>query len=251
MTFDFLKRNKNEPEAKPRSLGLPDPGILTEEPPAEDYELKLTYRARSSKGVRFAPGEGSVAALPMMLEQFNKTPIELIEPLDPQFADANPAVMRTIEASQWLNAHHHRSPVTRYGLHGARDARCRSTRPSSRSPSACSTASLDSAGYPDYTGIVGAVASYWDEVTGDQMVRGIVGWGGKGVRGDTERNATRILSGMLVAIVGSRGAAEVVELDRPLPPDSGAGLVCPHCHFAQVGKSAFFCPKCGMRLLRG
>jgi hypothetical protein len=49
VTFDFLKRNKNEPQQQqPRSLGLPDPGILTEEPPAEDYELKLTYRARSS-----------------------------------------------------------------------------------------------------------------------------------------------------------------------------------------------------------
>ena len=110
---------------------------------------------------------------------------------------------------------------------------------------------LDSGGYPDYTGIIGAVAAYWDEVTGDQMVRGIVGWGGKGVRGDTERTATRMLSSMLVAIVRSRGAAELVELDRPLPPDSGTGLVCPHCHFAQVGKSAFFCPKCGMRMLRG
>ena len=62
MTFDFLKRNKDEPKDQPRSLGLPDPGILTEEPPAEDYELKLTYRARSSKGVRFGPGQGSVAA---------------------------------------------------------------------------------------------------------------------------------------------------------------------------------------------
>ena len=116
MTFDFLKRKPERPSAKPRSMGLPDPGILTEEPPAEDYELKLTYRARSSKGVRFRPGEGSVAALPLMLEQFAKSPIELIEPLDPQFADANPTVMRTIEASQWLNAHHLRSPVTRYGL---------------------------------------------------------------------------------------------------------------------------------------
>ncbi len=250
MTFDFLKRNKNEPVAQPQSLGLPDPGILTEEPPAEDYELKLTYRARSSKGVRFAPGEGSVAALPMMLEQFSKTPIELIEPLDPQFADANPAIMRTIEASQWLNAHHHRSPVTRYGLQVLETLDA--IDPAFESIAICLLeGSLDSAGYPDYTGIVGAVASYWDEVTGDQMVRGIVGWGGKGVRGDTERNATRLLSSILVAIVGSRGAAEVVELDRPLPPDSGAGLVCPHCHFAQVGKSAFFCPKCGMRLLRG
>ncbi len=116
MTFDFLKRKPEPPAAKPRSMGLPELGILTEEPPAEDYELKLTYRARSSKGVRFRPGEGSVAALPLMLEGFAKSPIELIEPLDPQFADANPTVMRTIEASQWLNAHHHRSPVTRYGL---------------------------------------------------------------------------------------------------------------------------------------
>lgn len=250
MTFDFLKRNKSEPEAKPRSLGLPDPGVLTEEPPAEDYELKLTYRARSSKGVRFGPGEGSVAALPHMLEQFAATPIEMIAPLDPQFADANPSVMRTIEASQWLNAHHHRSPVTRFGLQllETLDA----IDPAFESIAMCLLdGSLDSGGYPDYTGIIGAVASYWDEVTGDQMVRGIVGWGGKGVRGDTERNATRYLSSILVAIVSSRGAAEVVELDRPLPPDSGTGLVCPHCQFAQVGKSAFFCPKCGMRLLRG
>jgi hypothetical protein len=250
VTFDFLKRNKNEAETRPRSMGLPDPGILTEEPPAEDYELKLTYRARSSKGVRFAPGEGSVAALPIMLEEFARSPIELVEPLDPQFADANPSIMRTIEASQWLNAHHHRSPVTRFGLHVLETLDA--IDPAFESIAMCLLdGSVDSAGYPDYTGIIGAIASYWDELTGDQMVRGIVGWGGKGVRGDTERNATRILSGILVAIVGSRGAAELVELDRPLPPDSGTGLVCPHCHFAQVGKSAFFCPKCGMRLLRG
>jgi hypothetical protein len=249
VTFDFLKRKSEEPQ-QPVSRGLPDPGILTEEPPAEDYELKITYRARSSKGVRFAPGEGSVAALPMMLELFNKSPIELIEPLDPQFADANPTVMRTIEASQWLNAHHHRSPVTRYGLMVLETLDA--VDPAFESVALClMEGTLDSGGYPDYTGIVGAVASYWDEVTGDQLVRGVVGWGGKGVRGDTERSATRFLSSLLVAIVGSRGAAELVELDRPLPPDSGAGLVCPHCHFAQVGKSAFFCPKCGMRLLRG
>ncbi len=250
MTFDFLRRKKDQPETGPRSLGLPDPGILTEEPPAEDYELKLTYRARSSKGVRFAPGKGSVAALPRMLQEFAKSPIELIEPLDPQFADANPAVMRTIEASQWLNAHHHRSPVTRHGLMVLETLDA--IDPAFESIAICLLeGEVDSGGYPDYNGIVGAVASYWDEVTGDQMVRGIVGWGGKGVRGDTERNATRSLSGILVAIVGSQGATELVDLERPLPADSGTGLICPHCQYAQVGKSAFFCPKCGMRLLRG
>jgi hypothetical protein len=250
VTFDFLKRKPEASAAKPTKMGLPDPGVLTEEPPAEDYELKLTYRARSSKGVRFAPGEGSIAALPLMLEEFAKTPIELIEPLDPQFADASPTVMRTIEASQWLNAHHYRSPVTRYGLMVLESLDA--VDPAYESIAICLLeGNLDSGGYPDYSGIVGAVASYWDEVTGDQMVRGIVGWGGRGVRGDTERNATRYLSGILVAIVSSRGAAELVELERPLPPDSGSGLVCPHCLFAQVGRSAFFCPKCGMRLLRG
>jgi len=249
VTFDFLKR-KSPDKPPPRSLGLPDPGLLTDEPPAEDFELKLTYRARSSKGVRFAPGEGSIAGLPRMLEDFARTPIELCEPLDPQFADANPQVMRTIEASQWLNAHHHRSPITRYGLMVLESL-------DAVDPAYESIAltlldgTLDSAGYPDYSGILGAVASYWDEVTGDQMVRGIVGWGGKGVRGDTERSATKMLGGILAAIVSSRGAVEMVELERPLPPDSGAGLVCPHCQFAQVGKSAFFCPKCGMRLMRG
>jgi len=249
VTFDFLKRKPDPKAAKP-SRGLPDPGILTEEPPAEDYELKLTYRARSSKGVRFTPGEGSVAALPLMLEDFSQSPIELIEPLDPQFAEANPVVMRTIEASQWLNAHHHRSPVTRFGLMVLENLNA--VDPAYESIAMCLLdGSLDSGGYPDYSGIIGAVASYWDEVTGDQMVRGIVGWGGRGVRGDTERTATRFLSGILVSIVSSRGAAELVELERPLPPDSGMGLVCPHCHFGQVGKSAFYCPKCGMRLLRG
>lgn len=248
MTFDFLKRKPDV--AKPESRGLPDPGLLTEEPPAADYEMKLTFRARSSKGVRFAPGEGSIDALPRMLEEFNKTPIEVVEPLDPQFSDANPTVMRTIEASQWLNAHHHRAPVTRHGLMVLETL-------DAVDPAYESVAvtlldgTLDSAGYPDYTGIIGAIAAYWDEVTGDQIVRGIVGWGGKGVRGDTERNATRTLSSILVAIVASRGAVELVELERPLPPDSGMGLVCPHCQFAQVGRGAFFCPKCGMRMLRG
>ena len=109
MTFDFLKR---KPATRSRaSLGAcPTRASSPRSRRPQDYELKLTYRARSSKGVRFGPGEGSMAPLPRMLEEFNTSPIELVEPLEPQFADANPTVMRTIEASQWLNAHHHRSP---------------------------------------------------------------------------------------------------------------------------------------------
>ena len=199
-------------------MGLPDPGVLTEEPQAEDYELKLTYRAKSSKGVRIAPGEGSVAALPRMLEEYAKSPDRARRAARSAVRQGHPAVMRTIEASQWLNAHHHRSPVTRHALmvFETLDA----VDPAFESVAICLLdGTLDSGGYPDFDGILGAVASYWDEVTGDQMVRGIVGWGGRGVRGDTERTATRILSGILVAIVSSRGAAEVVEVERPLPPD--------------------------------
>lgn len=248
VTFEFRKRQP--PQEKPVSTGLPDPGVLSEEPPAADYQSKLLYRARSSKGVRFASGSGSMANLPHMLEEFSKSSIELVEPLDPQYADAAPEVMRTIEASQWLNAHHHRSPVTRYGLWVLESL-------DAVDPAYESIAitlldgNLDSGGYPDYTGIIGAIAGYWDEETGDQMVRAIVGWGGKGVRGDTERTATRMLSAMLASIVQTQGAAELVELERPLPPDSGMGLVCPNCLFAQVGRSAFFCTKCGHRMLRG
>ena len=58
----------------------------------------------------------------------------------------------------------------------------------------------------------------------------------------------------VTGLLGPNGAGKTTTLRMLyslLPPDSGTGLVCPHCQFAQVGKSAFFCPKCGMRLLRG
>ncbi len=95
-----------------------------------------------------------MAALPRMLEDFAKSPIELVEPLDPQFADANPAIMRTIEASQWLNAHHHRSPVTRHGLMVLESLDA--VDPAYESIAMCLLdGNLDSGGYPDYTGVVG------------------------------------------------------------------------------------------------
>jgi hypothetical protein len=93
--------------------------------------------------------------------------------------------------------------------------------------------------------------AFWDEVTGDQILRGIVGWGGRGLRGDSERTAVKMLGGILASILASQGAVGIAEVERPLPPEAGGGLVCAHCQFAQVGRTAFFCPKCGMRMLRG
>ena len=62
----------------------------------------------------------------------------------------------------------------------------------------------DTSGYPEYNAIVGGVASHWDEATGDMIVRGVVGWGGRGVRGDTDRIAQRILAGILTNILASQ-----------------------------------------------
>lgn len=247
MTFDFLKRRKGGPEPS----RTPDMTLLTEEPEAEDYELKLTYRAKSSKGVRMGSGQGSTARLVHMLADSAKSEVELVPPLDPQFADANPSIVRTIEASQWLNAHHQRSPITRHALmvFESLDA----IDPAFESVAlALLAGEVDTLGYPDFDGVLGGVVSYWDEVTGDQIVRGLVGWGGRGVRGDTERVATKMLAGILASILASQGAVGIAaEVERPLPAESGTGLVCPHCQFAQVGRTAFFCPKCGMRMLRG
>ncbi len=55
MTFDFLKRKSEQPE-QPVSRGLPDPGILTEEPPAEDYELKIDLSGPVQQGCPLRAG---------------------------------------------------------------------------------------------------------------------------------------------------------------------------------------------------
>jgi uncharacterized paraquat-inducible protein A len=40
-------------------------------------------------------------------------------------------------------------------------------------------------------------------------------------------------------------------VERPVPAAGRGGLVCAHCGFASAHERAFYCPKCGMRLLRG
>jgi hypothetical protein len=98
---------------------------------------------------------------------------------------------------------------------------------------------------------VGGVAAHWDELSGDMIVRAVVGWGGRGVRGDTDRIGSRILSGLLTNILASGHALGLTAVDRPLHGTARGGLVCAHCGFASSHQRAFYCPKCGMRLLRG
>lgn len=247
MPLDFLKRGSGKPQ-DPQPAPAMD--VLSETPEAEDYELKLTYRAKSSHGVRLRGGSGAVARLPAMLQGFARTEPELVEPLDVLYQDASPRIVRVTEATQWLNAHHQRLPITRHTLMVLESLDAVDPAFEAMALGLLS-GEVDTAGYPDYDAVVGGVVSHWDEVTGDQIVRGVVGWGGRGMRGDTERTAVKTLAGLLANILATQGAMGIAEVERPVPQAGGGGLVCPHCHFASAHERAFFCPKCGMRMLRG
>jgi rubrerythrin len=83
------------------------------------------------------------------------------------------------------------------------------------------------------------------------ICRAVVGWGGKGARGDTDRMASRLLTTLLTNILASQHALGLTSVERPVPAAGRGGLVCAHCGFASAHERAFYCPKCGMRLLRG
>ena len=77
------------------------------------------------------------------------------------------------------------------------------------------------------------------------MVRAVLGWGGKGQRGDTERNAQRLLSNLQQQILAS-GLLRAPPTPRSAVMPAKADLR--HCGFDARGTGAFYCPKCGMRL---
>jgi predicted RNA-binding Zn-ribbon protein involved in translation (DUF1610 family) len=79
----------------------------------------------------------------------------------------------------------------------------------------------------------------------------VVAWGGKGVRGDTDRNAAGILAGLFNNIAGDTHAVGTVTVDRPVPQSGAEGMACPHCGFNSGHERPFYCPKCGMRMVRG
>ena len=106
---------------------------------------------------------------------------------------------------------------------------------------------VDTSGYPDYTAIVGGLASHWDELSGELVVRAVLGWGGKGQRGDTERIGQKILSNLQQQVLVS-GLQVSTGGSAPARGDAGEGKVCGHCGFDARGTGAFYCPKCGMRL---
>jgi len=165
-------------------------------------------------------------------------------------SQATPVITRPSEAMQWLNAHHEQSPVTRHALMVLESIDAIDL---AFDTFVCAMldGEVDTSGYPEYNAIVGGVASHWDETTGDMIVRAVVGWGGKGVRGDTDRTGAKLLGGLLSNVLASQYALGLTPIERPVPAAGRGGLVCAHCGFASAHERAFYCPKCGMRLLRG
>ena len=249
MPLDFLRR-RNEPQAAPSPGGSALPAGMPEEAVAQEYALKLQYAGKSSEGVRMAADPRVLATVSDMLAGIAKSEIEVVEPLEVELSHASPQIARPIEAREWLEAHHERSTVTRHALLVLESIDAIDL---AFDTFVCALleGETDTAGYPDYGAIVGGVASHWDEATGDMIVRAVVGWGGRGARGDSDRNATRLLTELLRNILASRYSRGISQVERPVPAAGRGGLVCAHCGFSSGHARAFYCPKCGMRLLRG
>jgi len=244
--LDFLKRRGDES----RSHAAPAPAPLPEDFEAEDHELKLTYRAKTSQGVSMAAGPNAMQELPNMLVGLTAASIEVIEPLAFEFAEAAPAIHRSDQAMQWINANHHRSPMARHALVVLESVHAVDPAFETVALSLLS-GEVDTSGYPEFDAIVGGVAAHWDEASGDMVVRGVVGWGGRGVRGDTDRTAQKILAGLLANMLASQHAVGFTPVGRPAPSARSGGLVCGNCGFASAHERAFYCPRCGMRMVRG
>jgi hypothetical protein len=242
--LEFLKR-------KGRDDGpLPAPAVVPEDVSAQEYILKLYYAGKSSDGVRMKAAPRALAELPSMLMGLVRSEIEVVEPLPIEFSEASPAIIHSSEAMQWVNAHHGHGPITRHGVYVLESIDAIDLAFDTLAI-ALLDGEVDTSGYPEYAAIVGGVASHWDEGTGDMLVRAVVGWGGRGVRGDTDRIASRILAGIFQNILANQYAMGIAPPDRPVPAAGRGGLVCAHCGFASAHERAFYCPKCGMRMLRG
>ncbi|HEV8402837.1 MAG TPA: hypothetical protein VGQ31_07360 [Candidatus Limnocylindrales bacterium] len=251
MPLDFLKRKGNTEAAPSTAKPAATPSsLMPEEIVAQDHQLKLYYAGKSSEGVRLTAGPKAIAELPTMLVGLARSEIEVVEPLPIEFSQATPTIVTPSEAMQWLNAHHIHSPITRHALVVLESIDAVDL---AFDTFVCALldGEVDTSGYPEYNAIVGGVAAHWDESTGDMICRAVVGWGGKGVRGDTDRIGTKLLGGILSNILASQYALGLTAIERPVPAAGRGGLVCAHCGFASAHERAFYCPKCGMRLLRG
>ncbi len=243
--MSFLRRKKNDDATQP-----PPPAAVQEDVSAQQYSLKLTYMARSSDGLRMQPDPAVRALLPGVVEPLASSPVESIEPLPIEYGDAAPTIERFNEMQQWVLARREVSPIARHGLYVLEltDALDMTV-----DTFACALlhGEVDTSGYPEYNAIVGGLASHWDELSGELIVRAVVGWGGKGLRGDTERIGQRLLSSLYQQVIATGYSLGAADVTRAPQIHGRSGLVCAHCGFEAAGAGAFYCPKCGMRMARG
>lgn len=197
--LDFLKRGSRPAPGEP-SAPEPEP----EEIAAEDHSVVVHFRAKSSAGVRMAGRPRPADALRPMVAELAASDVEVIEPRSIELGDAAPDIERPREALHWLEANSGRSSIARHALRvletvGAIDLAVDTF--------ACVLlhGELDTSGYPSANAIVGGIASHWDAATGDLICRAVVGWGGQGLRGDTDRTAQRILGLLHARIVARTG----------------------------------------------
>jgi hypothetical protein len=245
--LDFLRRKGGGNPA----AALPEPAPpapVPEEAVAQEHQLRLTFGAKTSSGVRLQGGPGLLEALPMMLSDIAISEVEVVEPRATTLAVAAPSIIRTDEAIDWLRAHGGASPVTRHALYVLESLDAIDP---AYDTFACALldGEVDPAGYPEYASVVGGVAAHWDESTGDLIVRGVVGWGGRGTRGDTDRIATRLLHRILGEILESGESLGLTGAERPGAAPGGPSVTCQHCGYPAVHPRAVYCPKCGMRML--
>lgn len=242
--MSFLRRKKAEP-APP-----PPPTPVQEEVTGQEYQLRLAYMARSSDGLRLPADPSVAAAIPGIVEPLSQTRVEVIEPLPVEYSDASPAIERFTEIQQWVLARRDVSPIGRHGLYVLEmtDALDMTV-----DTFYCGLlhGDTDTSGYPEYNAIVGGLATHWDELSGELIVRAVIGWGGKGLRGDTERIGQKILSSLYQQVLASGYSLGEAEQARLPAIGQRSGLTCAHCGFEAGSASAFYCPKCGMRMVRG
>ncbi len=234
----FRRRKPEEsPDAVPEAPFAPVIG--------RQYSLSLAYLARSGDAIRLAPGPDILTSLPRIVEPLTLDGVEVVAPLPLELASATPAFELITVLEQWILARRQASPVTRHALHILEQTEAIDM---TIDTLICGLlhGETDTTGYPTFDAISGGLASHFDDLTGELIVRAVVGWGGKGQRGDTERIGTKLLSNLQQQVMVS--GLRVSSADAPVRGQGGEGRVCGHCGFDSSGTGAFYCPKCGMRL---
>ena len=242
--MSFLRRKKQG--APPP----PPPTPVQEEVTAQEYSLRISLMARSSDGLRLPADPTVSASIPAIVEPLSQTTVETIEPLPLEYSEASPAIERFNEVQQWVLA---RRDVSAIGRHGLYVLEMTDALDMTVDTLSCGLlhGDTDTSGYPEYNAIVGGLASHWDELSGELIVRAVVGWGGKGLRGDTERIGQKLLSSLYQQVIASGYSLGAAESARAPSVGGHSGLVCAHCGFEAGSAGAFYCPKCGMRMSRG